>query len=434
MNILEIIEKKRDKKELSKEEIEFAINEYINKNVKDYQMSALLMAIYLNGMTNEEISNLTLAMTNSGEIYDLSSIDGIKIDKHSTGGLGDKVTMILNPLIASLDIPMVKMSGKGLGFTGGTVDKLSSIGGFKFEYTLDEVVDMVNKYKICQMAQSDDMCKADKEIYSLRSVTGTLNRVSLIASSIMSKKLATGADKILLDVTCGDGAFSRTISSARRLAQTMVDIGKANNKETIAIITNMDQPLGRTIGNSLEVIETIESLKGRIEPDVLEVVTTLGAYIIKMAKKGNSIEANKKLIEKQIYNGQGYEKFIEWIQIQGGNVKQIKDISLLPKAKHILSVKANKSGYVHKIHARKLGFILNEIGGGRLKKDDKIDYSVGFVLNYKVNDFIDKDGALCYIHINDLKKSEEIINKVKECFEISDKKAKDKEMILDIIK
>lgn len=434
MDIIEIINKKKDGKVLTKDEIEFAIEGYISKEIADYQMSSLLMAICINGMTDEETINLTNSITKTGEQFDLSKIEDITVDKHSTGGVGDKVTLILLPIMASLDIPMIKMSGRGLGFTGGTADKLESIENFKMNYTLEEAIDMANKYKLCQMTQSENMCLADKEIYSLRSVTGTVDSIPLIASSIMSKKLACGCDKILLDVTCGNGAFMNNIEEARKLARLMVDIGNGNKKQTIAVITNMDEPLGKTIGNSLEIIETIEFLKGRCQEDILEVIKTIGAYIIYLANKGDNIEENKELIERQIYNGNAYKKFQEWIKIQGGNINQINDISLLPKTENILAIKSPKTGYISKIKASQLGYTLIDLGGGRKKKNDKIDYGVGIVLNYKVSYFVNEGDTLCYVHINDLSIKDKIEKKIIDAYEFSDKPIDKPTMILDIIK
>ncbi len=434
MDIISIINKKKEGKELTKEEISFFINGYVNKEIADYQMSSLLMAICIKGMNDKETTYLTESMANTGLKFDLSEIKDITVDKHSTGGVGDKITLILLPIIASLNIPMIKMSGRGLGFTGGTADKLESITNFNMNYTLEQAINMANKYKICQMTQSEDMCLADKEIYSLRSVTGTVDSIPLIASSIMSKKLACGCDKILLDVTCGSGAFMSNLEDAKKLAKLMVDIGNGNGIETIAVITNMDEPLGKTIGNSLEIIETIEFLKGRCEEDVLEVIKTIGAYIIFLAGKGENIEVNKDIIEKQIYNGKAYEKFKQWIEIQSGDINQINDISLLPKAKNIISIRANKTGYISKIKADQLGYVLIDLGGGRKEKNDKIDHSVGLVLNYKVSDFVNEGDTLCYVHINDLSIKEEIENKIIEAYEIVENEINKPKMILDIIK
>lgn len=433
MNIIQLIEKKKNNEVLTKEELQYIITEYIKGEIKDYQMSALLMAICINGMNSDETAYLTEIMKNTGEVFDLSPIEKITVDKHSTGGVGDKVTIILLPIMASLNIPMIKMSGRGLGFTGGTADKLESIEGFNMDYTLKQAIDMVNKYNICQMTQSDKMCLADKMIYELRGVTGTVDSIPLIASSIMSKKLAMGSDKILLDVTCGSGAFASNLEQAKELARQMVDIGNKNEKETIAVITNMDEPLGKTVGNSLEIIEAIEFLKGRCEEDVLEVIKTLGAYILKLAQVSDDIENNKAIIEQQIFNGEAYKKFIEWIEIQGGNVKQVEDISLLPKAKNILFVSASESGYISKINSKVIGEIVNKIGGGRNKKGEKIDHSVGIILNYKVGDYVEKGATLAYIHVNEYINEEEIINETKNAFQISKENVEKVKMILDII-
>lgn len=433
MNIIQLIEKKKKNEILTKEEIEFIVNGYVNGDIKDYQMSALLMAICINGMNSDETAILTETMKNTGEVFDLSAINKITVDKHSTGGVGDKVTILLLPILASLNIPMLKMSGRGLGFTGGTADKLESIEGFNMDYKLNEAIDMVNKHNICQMTQSDKMCLADKMIYELRGVTGTIDSIPLIASSIMSKKLAVGCEKILLDVTSGNGAFITDYDKIKVLAREMVNIGNKNGKETIAVITNMDEPLGKTVGNSLEIIESIEFLKGRCEEDVLEVIKTLGAYILKLAEVSDDIEKNKETIARQIFNGEAYKKFVEWIQIQGGNIKQIEDISLLPKAKDILFVTANESGYISKLYARKIGEIVRDIGGGRKQKGEKIDYSVGIVLNYKVGDYVEKGATLAYIHVNEYSNKEELIDEVSKAFEISENKTEKMKMILDVI-
>jgi len=433
MNIIQLIDKKKNNRILTKEEIEYIINGYVSGEIKDYQMSALLMAICFNGMNSDETAILTETMKNTGEVFDLSGINKITVDKHSTGGVGDKVTIILLPIMASLNIPMLKMSGRGLGFTGGTADKLESFEGFNMDYTLDEAIKMVNKYNICEMTQSNKMCLADKKIYELRGLTSTIDSIPLIASSIMSKKLAVGCDKILLDVTCGNGAFASNIEDARELAKQMVDIGNKNGKETIAVITNMDEPLGKSIGNSLEIIEAIEFLKGRCEEDVLEVIKTLGAYILKLAEVSDDIEKNKEIIEEQIFNGKAYQKFIQWIQVQGGNINQIEDISLLPKAKEILFVTTNENGYISKINSKAIGELVNKIGGGRNRKGEEIDHSVGIILNYKVGDYVENGATLAYIHVNDYGNKEELIKEVRSAFEITENKTEKMKMILDVI-
>ena len=319
MNILEIIEKKRDKKELSKKEIEYFINGYTNGEIADYQASALIMAIYLNGMTKQETTDLTLAMANSGEKLDLSSLNEIIVDKHSTGGVGDKVSLILLPLVASLGVPVAKMSGRGLGFTGGTVDKLESIPGYQTGIDIHKFVENVKKVGISMISQTLNLAPADKKIYSLRDSISCVESIPLIASSIMSKKIASGAQKIVLDVTCGSGAFMQSLEKAQELAKEMITIGKLADKETICILTNMDEPLGYAVGNSLEVIEAIQFLKGDMPEDVKEVVLELGAYMIKLAGKGENIEQNKSRLLENIKNKKAYEKFIQLVENQGGD-------------------------------------------------------------------------------------------------------------------
>ena len=325
MDILEIIAKKRDKQKLSKQEIEYFVENYTNGNIADYQASALAMAIYLNGMDEEETTDLTLAMAHSGDILDLSEL-GTVVDKHSTGGIGDKVTLILAPIIASLGIPVAKMSGRGLGYTGGTIDKLEAIPGYNTSLTIDQFIKNVKEIGIALMGQTLNLAPADKKLYALRDTTSTTESIPLIASSIMSKKIAAGANKIVLDVTCGRGAFMKNIETATKLAETMKKIGELAKKETTCVITNMNEPLGKAIGNSLEVIEAIEFLKGNMQPDVKEVILTLGAYMIKLADKGEDIEDNKQKMLEQIQNGKAFAKLEQWIQKQGGDIRKHRKV------------------------------------------------------------------------------------------------------------
>ena len=322
MNILEIIAKKRDKKELSKEEIEYFIENYTNSNIADYQASALIMAIYINGMSKKEITNLTLAMAYSGEVLDLSEF-GIVIDKHSTGGIGDKVTLILAPIIASLGIPIAKMSGRGLGYTGGTIDKIESIPGYQTNIDIKTFKENVKKIGVSLIGQTLNLAPADKKIYALRDATATTESIPLISSSIMSKKIAAGANKIVLDVTCGSGAFMKKLDDAVKLAETMKNIGKLAEKETVCVITSMEEPLGEAVGNSLEVIEAIDALNGKMKEDVKQVVLTLGAYMIKLAGKGEDIEENKQKMLEQIQTGKALAKFKELVQNQNGDISYI---------------------------------------------------------------------------------------------------------------
>ena len=327
MNIQEIISKKRDGLVLNKEEISYFIKEYTNGNISDYQASALIMAIYINGLNKEETTNLTLEMAESGEILDLSSISDVVVDKHSTGGVGDKITIILMPIIASLGIPVAKMSGRGLGFTGGTVDKLESIPGYKTSLSIDKFIQSVKDIGISVIGQTGNLAPADKKIYALRDVISCVDSMPLIVSSIMSKKIAAGANKIVLDVTCGSGAFMKTKEDAIKLSNMMKEIGDLAGRETVCVITNMDEPVGYNVGNTLEIIETIECLKGNIPEDIKEIITTIGSYIIKLAGFGDNLEENKVKILENINNGKAYNKFLELVQNQDGNIEYIKDTS-----------------------------------------------------------------------------------------------------------
>jgi pyrimidine-nucleoside phosphorylase len=343
MDILEIIGKKRDKKKLTKEEIEYFVKEYTNGNIADYQAAALVMAIYINGMTIEETTNLTLAMAYSGDVLDLSSVGNV-VDKHSTGGIGDKVTIILMPIVASLGVKVAKMSGRGLGFTGGTKDKLEAIPGYKTEISIEEFINNVNKVGISLIGQTLNLAPADKKLYALRDTINCTANIPLISSSIMSKKIAAGANKVVLDVTCGSGAFMKDIKDAEELSKTMINIGKLANKETVCVITNMDQPLGKMVGNTLEIIEAIEALKGNMQEDVKNVVLELGAYILKLDGKGNDVEENKKAIEEVIANGKAYKKFLELVANQGGDISYIENTEKFEKAlRGILNEHFNRS-------------------------------------------------------------------------------------------
>ena len=330
MNILDIIEKKRDAKELNKEEIEFFVKGYTDGSIPDYQAAALVMAIYINGMTKEETTNLALAMAYSGDVLDLSDI-GEVVDKHSTGGIGDKITLILMPIVAALGVKVAKMSGRGLGATGGTKDKLEAIPGYRTEIEIDEFIENVKKIGISLIGQTLNLAPADKKLYALRDTISCTANIPLISSSIMSKKIAAGANKIVLDVTCGSGAFMKTVGEARELSRTMIDIGKLANKETVCIITNMDQPLGTMVGNTLEVIEAIEALKGNMQDDVKNVVLELGAYILKLDGKGDNIQENKEKIEQVISNGEAYRKFLQLVENQGGDIGYIENTEKFTK-------------------------------------------------------------------------------------------------------
>ncbi len=434
MNILEIIEKKRDKKELSKAEIEYFIEGYTNDKIADYQASALIMAIYLNGMTKQETTDLTIAMANSGEKLDLSSLNEVIVDKHSTGGVGDKVSLILLPLVASLDVPVAKMSGRGLGFTGGTVDKLESIPGYQTGINIHNFVQNVEKVGISMISQTLNLAPADKKIYSLRDSISCVESIPLIASSIMSKKIASGAQKIVLDVTCGSGAFMQSKERAEELAEEMIEIGRLANKETVCVLTNMDEPLGYAVGNSLEVIEAIQSLKGDMPEDVKKVVLELGAYMIKLAGKGEDIEENKARLLENIENGKGYEKFIQLVENQGGDASYIRDTNQFPKANYIENVYSQKSGYIQSMHAKEIGKIVCDLGAGRIRKEDSIDNTVGIILNKKVSDKVEKEDLLVTIYANSKEKLEEAKKKLLEVIKIEEQEIEKPKMILEIMK
>ena len=431
MNIQDVIAKKRDNQKLSKEEIEFFIKEYTNGNIADYQAAALIMAIYINGMDMEETVNLTLAMANSGDILDLSEL-GTVVDKHSTGGVGDKVTLILAPIIASLGIPVAKMSGRGLGYTGGTIDKLEAIPGYRTNISEEEFIQNVKKIGISIIGQTLNLAPADKKIYALRDATNTTASVPLIASSIMSKKIAAGANKIVLDVTYGSGAFMKTKQEAKDLADTMVEIGKLAGRETVAVITPMEEPLGRNIGNSLEVIEAVEALKGNMAEDVKEVVLELGSNMIKLAGKGDNLEENKAKMLENISNGLALEKLKELVSNQDGDVAFIENTSKFKKAKYIMPVmldekieKMVNQGEIKKqdivvkeLNAEEIGKISVFLGGGRIRKEDEIDSSVGIILNKKIGDNVNPKDIVAYIHANDEEKGRKAVEKLKKIYKI----------------
>lgn len=417
MNIQDIIEIKRDGHKLSKEQIEYFVNNYTNGNITDYQAAALVMAIYINGMDEEEITNLTLAMANSGDILDLSEL-GIVVDKHSTGGIGDKVTLILAPIIASLGIPVAKMSGRGLGYTGGTADKLEAIPGYNVVLDEKQFIENVKEIGISLITQTANLAPADKKIYALRDSINCVESIPLIASSIMSKKIASGANKIVLDVTCGSGAFMKTKEDAKKLAETMEKIGKLAGRETVAVITNMDQPLGKYVGNTLEVIEAIEALNGHWQEDVKEVVLLLGANMIKLAGKGDDLEENKVKMLEQIENGEALSKFKELVVKQGGDVSYIEDLEKFPKAKYKLPVIATKSGIVNKLNAEEVGKIAMKLGAGRLRKEDEIIKEVGIELNKKVGNNVEIGDILAYIHGNNEELTEKAVIDLRNVYEI----------------
>ena len=432
MNILDIIEKKRDAKELNKEEIEFFVKGYTDGSIPDYQAAALVMAIYINGMTKEETTNLALAMAYSGDVLDLSDI-GEVVDKHSTGGIGDKITLILMPIVAALGVKVAKMSGRGLGATGGTKDKLEAIPGYRTEIGIDEFIENVKKIGISLIGQTLNLAPADKKLYALRDTISCTANIPLISSRIMSKKIAAGAHKIVLDVTCGSGAFMKTVGEARELSRTMIDIGKLANKETVCIITNMDQPLGTMVGNTLEVIEAIEALKGNMQDDVKNVILELGAYILKLDGKGDNIQENKEKIEQVISNGDAYKKFLQLVENQGGDIGYIENTEKFTNAKYKMPVEAVKTGYVQKLNAEEVGKIAMHLGAGRMKKEDNIDYAVGIELLKKVGCQVEQGETIAYIYADDEQKGREAVEKLQQTYEIGEQNVEKVADIIEII-
>jgi len=409
MNIIKIIERKKNKKELTTDEIKYVVEGYLNGEIKDYQMSSLLMAITINGMSKRETFDLTKLMLESGDKIDLSNINGVVIDKHSTGGVGDKTTLILSALVASCGVKVAKMSGRGLGHTGGTIDKLESID-VKTEMSFEEFINQVNDIGVAIVGQMGNLVPADKKIYALRDVTGTVDSIPLIASSIMSKKLASGADKIVIDLKVGNGALVKDIDQANELANLMIEIGKENNKEVVCILSDMEQPLGNSIGNSLEVIESINVLKNNGPEDVRQLVIELASYMVSMGENITKEEAKEKVLEN-LENGKALEKFKQLVKRQGGN---IDDIKVAPK---VFSIKSIKEGNIVKIDTLKLGEIVKMIGGGRNKKDEKINFGVGIVLNKKIGDHVCKDEEILKIYLDEKDMS---IKEILSCFEIGD--------------
>ena len=417
MRMVDIIEKKRDGKSLSKEEIEFFIKGYTNGDIPDYQASSLAMAIFFQDMNDEERAALTMAMVNSGDVIDLSKINGIKVDKHSTGGVGDTTTLVLAPLVAAVGVPVAKMSGRGLGHTGGTIDKLESIKGFHVEISEEDFIKLVNENQVAVIGQSGNLTPADKKLYALRDVTGTVNSIPLIASSIMSKKIAAGADAIVLDVKTGNGAFMKTLEDAEALAHAMVSIGNNVGRNTMAIISDMSQPLGRAIGNALELKEAIDTLNGKGPEDLTELVLTLGSQMVVLANRANTLEEARQLLNEAIENGSALEKFKTFLENQGGDVSVVDAPELLPTATYQIEYKAQSSGVVSELIANEIGVASMMLGAGRQTKEDEIDLSVGIVLNKKVGDVVKEGESLLTIHSN-RENVDDVIKKLDESIEI----------------
>ncbi|MCI2902249.1 pyrimidine-nucleoside phosphorylase [Staphylococcus hominis] len=417
MRMVDIIEKKRDGQTLTKEEIEFFIEGYTNGDIPDYQASSLAMAIFFQDMNEEERAALTMAMVNSGDVIDLSKINGIKVDKHSTGGVGDTTTLVLAPLVAAVGVPVAKMSGRGLGHTGGTIDKLESIDGFHVEISEADFIKLVNEDQVAVIGQTGNLTPADKKLYALRDVTGTVNSIPLIASSIMSKKIAAGADAIVLDVKTGNGAFMKTLEDAEALAHAMVSIGNNVGRNTMAIISDMSQPLGRAIGNALELKEAIDTLNGQGPEDLTELVLTLGSQMVVLAERANALEEARQLLNEAIENGSALDKFKTFLENQGGDASVVNSPELLPTAKYQIDYKAKSSGVVSELIANEIGVASMMLGAGRQTKDDDIDLSVGIVLNKKVGDKVNVGESLLTIHSN-RENVDDVIKKLDESIEI----------------
>lgn len=400
MRMIDIIEKKRDGHTLTTEEINFFIDGYVKGDIPDYQASSLAMAIYFQDMNDDERAALTMAMVNSGDMIDLSDIKGVKVDKHSTGGVGDTTTLVLAPLVAAVDVPVAKMSGRGLGHTGGTIDKLEAIDGFHVEIDEATFVKLVNENKVAVVGQSGNLTPADKKLYALRDVTGTVNSIPLIASSIMSKKIAAGADAIVLDVKTGSGAFMKTLEDAEALAHAMVRIGNNVGRNTMAIISDMNQPLGRAIGNALELQEAIDTLKGQGPKDLTELVLTLGSQMVVLANKAETLEEARALLIEAIDSGAALEKFKTFIKNQGGDETVIDHPERLPQAQYQIEYEAKKSGYVTELVSNDIGVASMMLGAGRLTKEDDIDLAIGIVLNKKIGDKVEEGESLLTIHSN----------------------------------
>ena len=432
MDILDIIEKKKGDKTLTKEEIEYFVNNYTNESITDYQAAALIMAICINGMTQEEILDLTMAMANSGDVLDLSDISENIVDKHSTGGVGDKITLIIAPIIAALGIPVAKMSGRGLGITGGTADKLESIPGYNINISIDEFKQNIKDIGISLITQTLNLAPADKKIYALRDTISCTNSTPLIASSIMSKKIAAGAGSIVLDVTCGSGAFMNTKEDARKLAKLMVLIGKLAKKETVCVLTDMNEPLGYAVGNNLEVVEAIHALKGNMAEDVKDVVLNMCIQMMNLSGLYPNPLENKYKVMEVIENGKAFEKFKELVVRQGGDVSYIENPEKFEKAPIIMPVLSEDFGFVEKLDAGKVGKAGLELGIGRKKKDDEIDYRVGLIFDKKVGDEVKIGDVLAYVHATTPEKAIECVEAIKDAYTIGNRKIS-KENIIEII-
>ncbi|OUM99179.1 MAG: pyrimidine-nucleoside phosphorylase [Paenibacillaceae bacterium ZCTH02-B3] len=431
--MVDLIAKKRDGAELSKEEIEFIVEEYTRGGIPDYQMSAWAMAVFFRGMTPAETAHLTMAMARSGDTVDLSRIRGVKVDKHSTGGVGDKTTLVVAPLVAAAGVPVAKMSGRGLGHTGGTIDKLESIPGFAAELSPDAFVEQVNRIGIAVVGQTGNLTPADKKLYSLRDVTATVNSVPLIASSVMSKKIAAGADAIVLDVKAGSGAFMKTVGEAWKLASAMVDIGRSVGRRTVAVISNMDQPLGLAVGNALEVREAVDALRGEGPEDLTRLALTLGAHMVVLGGKAGSFKEGYEMLEKILKSGKALEKFRQFVAAQGGNPDVAdRPAELLPKAPYRVTVPSPADGFVHGIQAEEIGLAAMTLGAGRATKESSIDPAVGIVLAKKIGDPVRRGEILAILHAG-REDVTDIRQRVERAFDIRPERRKKPRLIHGVV-
>ena len=422
MVMYDLIEKKKKGLALDKEEIEYVVNGYTKGEIPDYQMSSFLMAVWFRGMNKQETYELTMSMMRSGDVLDLSKIKGVKVDKHSTGGVGDKTTLILGPIVAALGIPVAKLSGRGLGHTGGTIDKLESIPGFKTSIDSEAFVEQINSIYMAVAGQTANLAPADKKIYALRDVTATVDNLSLIASSIMSKKLASGADAIVLDVKCGNGAFMKDEESAVSLAKEMVEIGKSAGKNITALVTDMNEPLGRYVGNSLEVYEAIMCLRGEGDERLMEVSKSLAAYMVVLAGKAKNVTEALVMVEETVNNGSALKKLVEFVTMQGGDVGYIIDPSLLPKGEIVVEYKAKQNGFIEKIQTECIGKACLCLGGGRRTKEDIIDPGVGLYLNKKIGEYVEEGQAIVTVYASDMEKAKESLTILDEAYTLANEK------------
>lgn len=433
MRAYDIIARKRDGERLIAEEIDFMVQGFVKEEIPDYQMSAFLMALYIRGLDSRETLDLTGSMVSSGEVINLSSISGIKVDKHSTGGVGDKTTLLLAPLVAAAGVPVAKMSGRGLGHTGGTLDKLESIPGLKVDLSREEFISQVKKIGVAIAGATADIVPADKKIYALRDATATVSSTPLIASSVMSKKIAGGADAIVLDVKVGSGAFMKTLEEARELAGMLVDIGKSARKETVALITNMDEPLGFAVGNVLEVKEVIDALKGEGPTDLVELCLVLGSHTLVLGKVASSIEEAQARLQKMLNSGEALEKFTQLVRSQGGDPKIVKAPGMLPRARIVSDYLVKEEGYLSFIDAEAVGRAAMVLGAGRTTKEDKIDPTVGVVFRHKVGGYVKKGDVMAEIHANDMDQLDQADTILDNAINIAGEQPEKKPLVLEIV-